>query len=151
MNFCVIEKIHEANLFFFNCNSFYFQNGQRRTLSRSGNHRIRAARCFRVTYYKNNFQYMKSPVELNSLLSKFFCYISWFVISLDQTRLWTTCKRGLYVNPIVSSKQQLSGLKITNWETNNTPTGAILTRKSRFRYIKIWIYSTSLRKHTFKF
>ena len=23
---------------------------------------------------------MKSPVELNSLLSKFFCYITWFVI-----------------------------------------------------------------------
>ena len=44
-----------------------------------------------------NFQSMKSPVELNSLLSKFFCYITWFVISPDQTRLWTTCKRGLYV------------------------------------------------------
>ena len=40
---------------------------------------------------------MKSPVELNSLLSKFFCYITWFVISLDYTRFWTTCKRGLYV------------------------------------------------------
>ena len=44
-----------------------------------------------------NFQYMKTPVELNSLLSKFFCYITWFVISPDQTRLQTTCKRGLYV------------------------------------------------------
>ena len=30
-----------------------------------------------------NFQSMKSPVELNSLLSKFFCYITWFVISPD--------------------------------------------------------------------
>ena len=30
-----------------------------------------------------NFQSMKSPVELNSLLSKFFCYITYFVISPD--------------------------------------------------------------------
>ena len=31
-----------------------------------------------------NFQSMKSPLELNSLFSKFFCYITWF-ISPDQT------------------------------------------------------------------
>ena len=30
-----------------------------------------------------NFQSMKSPVELNSLLSKFFCYITWYVKSPD--------------------------------------------------------------------
>ena len=30
-----------------------------------------------------NFQSMKSPVEQNSLLSKLFCYITWFVISTD--------------------------------------------------------------------
>ena len=36
--------------------------------------------------------------------SKFFCYVTWSVISPDQTRHWTTCKRGLYVNPIVPSK-----------------------------------------------
>ena len=30
-----------------------------------------------------NFQSMKSPVELNSLLSKFFCYVTWFVIPSD--------------------------------------------------------------------
>ena len=30
-----------------------------------------------------NFQSMKSPVELNSLFSSFFCYITWFVISPD--------------------------------------------------------------------
>ena len=30
-----------------------------------------------------NFQSMKTPVELDSLLSKFFCYITWFVISAD--------------------------------------------------------------------
>ena len=43
-----------------------------------------------------NFRSMKSPVELNSPLSKFFCYIIWLVISPDQTRRWTTCKRGRY-------------------------------------------------------
>ena len=30
-----------------------------------------------------NFQSMKRPVELNSLLLKFFCYITWFVIPPD--------------------------------------------------------------------
>ena len=30
-----------------------------------------------------NFKSMKSPVELNSLLSKLFCFITWFVISPD--------------------------------------------------------------------
>ena len=30
-----------------------------------------------------NFQSMKTPVELNSLLLKFFCYTTWFVISPD--------------------------------------------------------------------
>ena len=30
-----------------------------------------------------NFQSMKSPMEVNSLLSKFFCYITWFVIPPD--------------------------------------------------------------------
>ena len=44
-----------------------------------------------------NFQSIKSPVELNSLFSKFFCCIIWFVKSPDYTRNWTTCKQGLYV------------------------------------------------------
>ena len=39
-----------------------------------------------------NFQSMKSLVELNSLFSKLFCYITWFSISPDQTRQWATCK-----------------------------------------------------------
>ena len=29
-----------------------------------------------------NFQSMKSPVEMNSLLSKFFCYITWLLYQL---------------------------------------------------------------------
>ena len=44
-----------------------------------------------------NFQSTKSPVELNSPLSKLFCYITWLVISPDQTPHWTTCKRELSV------------------------------------------------------
>ena len=47
--------------------------------------------------YVSNFQSMKSPVALNSLLPKLFCYITWFVLSPDYTRNWTTGKRGLYV------------------------------------------------------
>ena len=30
-----------------------------------------------------NFESMKSPMELNNLFSKLFCYITWFVISPD--------------------------------------------------------------------
>ena len=37
--------------------------------------------CFIITVC--NFQSMKTTVELNSLLSKFFCCITWFVISPD--------------------------------------------------------------------
>ena len=45
-------------------------------------------RCFPVNFANFlrtvcNFQSMKSPAELNSLLSKFFCYITCFVISPD--------------------------------------------------------------------
>ena len=36
---------------------------------------------------------MKSPVEMNSLFAKFFCYVTWF----DETQHWRPCKRGLYV------------------------------------------------------
>ena len=61
-----------------------------------------------------NFQSMKSPLELSSLFSKFLCYFTWFVISPDQTRLWTSYKRGLHVKSYCSSKQQLSGLKTTS-------------------------------------
>ena len=48
-----------------------------------------------------NFQSMKNPVELDSLLSKLFCYIPcfavYYLISPDQAPHQTTCKRGLYV------------------------------------------------------
>ena len=43
-----------------------------------------------------NFQSMKSPVELNSLLLTIFCYITWF----DETGHWRPCRRGLYVKLI---------------------------------------------------
>ena len=39
-----------------------------------------------------NFQSMKSPVELNNLLLKFFCYVTWF----DERQNWRPCKRGLF-------------------------------------------------------
>ena len=61
-----------------------------RTLAGYGGRGLRAG-------FSLQFSIHETPVELNSLLSKFFCYITWFVISPDQTRLWTTCKQGLYV------------------------------------------------------
>ena len=54
-------------------------------------------KCFFIYISAGNFQSIKNRVELNSLLSKLFCYITSLVISPDQTRLWTTFKRGLYV------------------------------------------------------
>ena len=35
---------------------------------------------------------MENTVELNSLLLKLFCYITW----LDERRNWRTCKRGIF-------------------------------------------------------
>ena len=57
---------------------------------------LRTRNCvkmFHATSTVCNFQSMKSPVELNSLFLKFFCYITWF----DETRHWRSCKWGLYV------------------------------------------------------
>ena len=61
-----------------------------------------------------NFQSIKNFVELNSLFSKFFCYITWFVISLrrDSGRL---ANEAFTSNPIVSWKQQLNRLKTVLW------------------------------------
>ena len=52
-----------------------------------------------------NFQSMKSPVELNSLLSKLFCYITWFVVSPVRRDSRRLAKEAFMSNAIVSSKQ----------------------------------------------
>ena len=41
----------------------------------------------------SNFQSTKSPIELNSLLMNFSCYVTWF----DERWNWRPCKRGLYL------------------------------------------------------
>ena len=61
-----------------------------------------------------NSQSMKSPVELNSLLSKFFCYIIWLLYQLIRRDTGRVVNEAFTSNPIVSSKQKLNGLKITN-------------------------------------
>ena len=61
-----------------------------------------------------NFQSMKSPVELNSLLSKFFCYITWSLYQLIRRDTARLANEAFTSNPIVSSKQELNGLKITS-------------------------------------
>ena len=74
-------------------------------------------RCFSdggAHWYSNdpvcNFQSMKSPVELNSLFSIFFYSpgLLYHLIRRDTGRPVFTS------NPIVSSQQKLSSLKITN-------------------------------------
>ena len=61
-----------------------------------------------------DFQSMKSPMELNSLLSKFVISpgLLYHLIRRDSGRL---ANEAFSSNPIVSSKQWLNGLKITNW------------------------------------
>ena len=59
-----------------------------------------------------NFQSMNSAMELNSVFSKFFCYITRFVTSPNQTREWTTCKRGFYVKYYCFSETITYGLKL---------------------------------------
>ena len=63
----------------------------------------------------SNFQSMKSPVQLNSLLSKFFCYITWLLYQLIRRESGRLAHEAFTSNPIFSSKQYLNGLKITNW------------------------------------
>ena len=57
---------------------------------------------------------MKSPVELNSLLSKFFCYIIWLLYQLIRRDTGRLENEAFMPNPIASLKQKLNGLKITN-------------------------------------
>ena len=51
-----------------------------------------------------DFQSTKSFEELNSLLLKFFCYVTWF----DERRLWKPCNKAYLSKFIVSLKQQLT-------------------------------------------
>ena len=55
---------------------------------------------------------MKSPVELNSLSSKFFCYITWLLYQLIRRDSERLVNEAFTSNTIVSWKQQLNGLKI---------------------------------------
>ena len=58
---------------------------------------------------------MKSPVKLNSLSSKFFVIslsLLYHLIGRDSGRL---ANKAFTSNPIVSSKQWLSSLEVTNW------------------------------------
>ena len=49
------------------------------------NFRDKTVEIFMMTGPVRNFEYIKSPVELNSLFSKFFCYITRFITLLDAT------------------------------------------------------------------
>ena len=57
---------------------------------------------------------MKNPVELNSLLSKFFCYITRLPYELVKRDTGRLANEAITSNPIVSSKQKLNGLKIVS-------------------------------------
>ena len=62
-----------------------------------------------------NFQSMKNPVQLNSLFSKFYCYITWFCyITWSDATLDDLQTRPLRQN-LLFLWNKLSGLKITNW------------------------------------
>ena len=53
---------------------------------------------------------MKNPVELNSLLSKFF-YITRLLYQLIRRDTGRLANEAITSNPIVTSKQKLNGLK----------------------------------------
>ena len=50
-------------------------------------------------------QSMKSPMELNSLFSKFFCCITWLLYHLIRRDTEPLANKAFKSNPIVSSKQ----------------------------------------------
>ena len=53
--------------------------------------------------------------DLNTLLSKFFCYVTWLLYQLIRCDTGRLAKEVFTSNSIVSSKQYLNGLKATNW------------------------------------
>ena len=53
--------------------------------------------------------------DLNTLLSKFFCYVTWLFCQLIRRDTGWLAKEAFTSNSIVSSKQYLNGLKATNW------------------------------------
>ena len=57
---------------------------------------------------------MKSPVKKNSLFSKFFCYIPGLLYHLIRRDTGPLANEEFTSNVIVSLKQELRGLKITN-------------------------------------
>ena len=61
-----------------------------------------------------NFQSMKSPVERNNLLPKFFCYITWFVITWLDPTLDDFQTRPLRQILLFRRNNSFSALKITN-------------------------------------
>ena len=61
-----------------------------------------------------NFQSMKSPVELNNLLPKFFCYITWFVITWLDPTLDDFQTKPLRQILLFRRNNSFSALKITN-------------------------------------
>ena len=66
-------------------------------------------KIYKSTYFPRtvcNFQSMKSPVELNSLFSKFFRWTPGLLYHLIRR------DSGRFANKVF----QLNGLKITNWE-----------------------------------
>ena len=62
---------------------------------------------------------MKTPVELNSLFSKFFVISPGLVYHLIRRDTGRLANEAFTSNLIVSSKQKLSGLKITNCSRHN--------------------------------
>ena len=67
----------------------------------------RSSRTWKKGWFSTacNFQSMKSSVELNSLLSKFFRYIIWLLHQLIIRDTGRLANEAFMSNPIVSSKQ----------------------------------------------
>ena len=55
-----------------------------------------------------NFQSMKSTVDLNSILWKFFWYVTWF----HERRNWKACKQGLFLKSYRFFETMAYGLAI---------------------------------------
>ena len=53
--------------------------------------------------------------DLNTLLSKFFCYVTWLLYQLIRSDTGRLANETFTSSPIVSFKQYLNGLKVTNW------------------------------------
>ena len=83
------------------------------------------------------FQSMKSPVELNSLLSKFFCYIAWLLYQLIRRETGRLANEAFMSNPISFNYKLLSLLCFVYVSLNRSSRPEMFCKEGLLKICKI--------------